>query len=1162
MKKFLTLLVAAMLSSFAFADLIQVATWNECSAALKAEGTNTVQLTADMHLNWDYYHQNFKGVKVLDLNGHSVTSNSYVLHFSTPADSIIITGNGTWTSSGAYCFSTSGDNSIEGGRDNGNLIIENGLFNHTGNYNFMWIGENGLSTPKITINGGIFYTSDKDKGEAWSSSNSLIYSSNGGPIVTINDGVFIMRNEGSAFTIFNTHGGELHLNGGTYFNRYKYAHGVMVGDKNSNFFLGEGKVVYVNGVKKTDVDFKTIAPGDGKLVQISDAATEDTDYVTASLTTSDASKGKGYFGLNYYSYDNKKPTSIKVLKNTNFDIPIEAKALESCKFTGWSNYSGATPARTDTAYTTIRIGDSDATVQANFETKPLHKITQVAEGGTIRKGYYDPSALDSAYQGKQVNYYFWVNDGYLPVSASVVDENGNNISVSFGKASYRPLSRSGYFTMPDADVTFTAIAKPERKVTVAAADHGTVIIDTARVYEGYTVNLTITPDADYRLKSLVVTNASTQEKVATTGDQFAMSFIMPDADVTVTPAFELIPSYAISIGSMTGGSVASSPAGSARPDSLITLTITENPGYTLESISVKQGNTDVTLTEVDALHRTFIMPEGDVTVSATFDASITFAITKVIAGSGSGVAEISQTEANVGREIIVTATPNELNYVASIVVVTVVGNDTIPVTDNKFTMPAVPVTVTITFEPFAVVNAATYEEVQSGMKSVIPTIVRLSADMHLNWDYYHQNVVGIKILDLNGKSVTATSFLLHHSTPADSIIITGNCTWTSSGAYCFSTKGDNAIEGGRDNGKLIIENGTFIHLGNYNFFWIGEDGFSKPVITINGGTFHITNPEKPSTYHNNNSLIYSSNGGPMVTINDGVFISSNEGSMFTIFNTHGGEIHLNGGTFYNRYIYRDYVMNDKNSNYFLGEGKVVYVNGVKNTTWDLQTNYAGEGRLIQIGNSDSDFVEATITASTGGKAGFNTRMYSDDYPKTMKLLKNCAFDLPVKASANTHYSFVEWSDISGTTLAATDMAETTLRVGSSDIALKANFVIDHFAVAVTAVNGSVKIGDEVGTKEGDVYSWQIAYGTEIVLTAEPATGYNFVKWSDEETTAAHSAITVDADIELTAIFEEDPGTGIDEVQSDKVQSTKVLRDGQLFIIRDGKIYNAIGVEIK
>ena len=37
---------------------------------------------------------------------------------------------------------------------------------------------------------------------------------------------------------------------------------------------------------------------------------------------------------------------------------------------------------------------------------------------------------------------------------------------------------------------------------------------------------------------------------------------------------------------------------------------------------------------------------------------------------------------------------------------------------------------------------------------------------------------------------------------------------------------------------------------------------------------------------------------------------------------------------------------------------------------------------------------------------------------------------------------------------------------------------------------------------------------------------------------------------------------IDQVQSDKVQSTKVIRDGQLFIIRDGKTFNALGVEIK
>ena len=39
-------------------------------------------------------------------------------------------------------------------------------------------------------------------------------------------------------------------------------------------------------------------------------------------------------------------------------------------------------------------------------------------------------------------------------------------------------------------------------------------------------------------------------------------------------------------------------------------------------------------------------------------------------------------------------------------------------------------------------------------------------------------------------------------------------------------------------------------------------------------------------------------------------------------------------------------------------------------------------------------------------------------------------------------------------------------------------------------------------------------------------------------------------------------TALDNIQGDKVQGTKVLRNGQLFIERDGKIFNALGVEVK
>ena len=41
-----------------------------------------------------------------------------------------------------------------------------------------------------------------------------------------------------------------------------------------------------------------------------------------------------------------------------------------------------------------------------------------------------------------------------------------------------------------------------------------------------------------------------------------------------------------------------------------------------------------------------------------------------------------------------------------------------------------------------------------------------------------------------------------------------------------------------------------------------------------------------------------------------------------------------------------------------------------------------------------------------------------------------------------------------------------------------------------------------------------------------------------------------------------PGQGVEEVQGDNVQSTKILRDGQLLILVGDKTYDARGIEIK
>ena len=50
--------------------------------------------------------------------------------------------------------------------------------------------------------------------------------------------------------------------------------------------------------------------------------------------------------------------------------------------------------------------------------------------------------------------------------------------------------------------------------------------------------------------------------------------------------------------------------------------------------------------------------------------------------------------------------------------------------------------------------------------------------------------------------------------------------------------------------------------------------------------------------------------------------------------------------------------------------------------------------------------------------------------------------------------------------------------------------------------------------------------------------------------------------ELYLISENGQLMDIDNVQRDNVQSTKVIKDGQLFIIRDGKTFNAQGAEVK
>ena len=108
-------------------------------------------------------------------------------------------------------------------------------------------------------------------------------------------------------------------------------------------------------------------------------------------------------------------------------------------------------------------------------------------------------------------------------------------------------------------------------------------------------------------------------------------------------------------------------------------------------------------------------------------------------------------------------------------------------------------------------------------------------------------------------------------------------------------------------------------------------------------------------------------------------------------------------------------------------------------------------------------------------------------------------EMELKAIDGEHYHFVSWSD------GVTDIQRTIVYVCDSTLSA----VFEPNPQAVTT------IGQSNGTVEGpDTYY----YGTNATITAQPATGYHFVRWSDGNTTNPR-VIKVVSDSSFTAEFE-------------------------------------------
>lgn len=165
-------------------------------------------------------------------------------------------------------------------------------------------------------------------------------------------------------------------------------------------------------------------------------------------------------------------------------------------------------------------------------------------------------------EGTEITITANADSGYELDAISVKDASGADVTVTNQK-----------FVMPDSDVTVTVTFKAISvfTITVARTTHGTVVSSVGEAAAGARISLTISPDVDYELDSLVVEDADGNEI-----DVDSNHFIMPASDVTVTVTFKR--SY-------------------IQPD--YTVTIPENVEVELNDLTTVWGKIMVTITKLD-----------------------------------------------------------------------------------------------------------------------------------------------------------------------------------------------------------------------------------------------------------------------------------------------------------------------------------------------------------------------------------------------------------------------------------------------------------------------------------------------------------------------------------------------------------------------------------
>ena len=264
-----------------------------------------------------------------------------------------------------------------------------------------------------------------------------------------------------------------------------------------------------------------------------------------------------------------------------------------------------------------------------------------------------------------------------------------------------PVATETVFT---ADTTVYAhwIEKPSPKtyaITVAASSaEGGTVSGGGDYLEGSSVTVTASPNSGYRFVGWT-------ENGTTVSTSATYTFEV-EADRTLTAVFKYIsggggstpsnPSYQITVSAVSNGTVTVSHT-SAKSGTKVTITVTPDDGYTIDSITVTDSTgRSISVTDNGDGICTFAMPASTVTVTATFVKSSYG--TAVSEKTVNGTIELDTETAQEGATVTITSRANK-GYISAAPIVTDKSGNAVAVTKNEngmysFVMPVGGVTVT------------------------------------------------------------------------------------------------------------------------------------------------------------------------------------------------------------------------------------------------------------------------------------------------------------------------------------------------------------------------------------------------------------------------------------------------------------------------------------